>query len=92
MCCSIFLITLQTFRSATLLKRDSNKVFSCEFREIFKKTLILKNICERLLLHFKYNTPVNNTPEAVAKYNKTEKARGRKMYMVKLRSSFFLKV
>ena len=37
-------------RLATLLKRDSNKEFSCEFCEIFR-TPILKNICERLLLH-----------------------------------------
>ena len=37
-------------RLATLLKRDSNKEFSCEFCEIFR-TPILKNICEWLLLH-----------------------------------------
>ena len=33
------------FRSETLLKRDSNTVFSCEISEIFKNSFFLKNIC-----------------------------------------------
>ena len=35
----------------------------------FLRTPILKNICERLLLHLKYCTPANNTAEPVAEYN-----------------------
>ena len=35
---SLFLINLQSFRPATLLKRDSTQVFSCEYCEIFKNT------------------------------------------------------
>ena len=35
---SLFLIKLQVFRPATLLKRDYNTVFSCEISEIFKNT------------------------------------------------------
>ena len=34
LCCTVFLIKLQAFRAATLLKTDSNK---CAFREICKK-------------------------------------------------------
>ena len=33
---SLFLIKWQAFWPATSLKRDSNKVFSCEYLEIFK--------------------------------------------------------
>ena len=36
----IFLLKLQACRPATLLKRDSNTVFSREFCEIFKKTYL----------------------------------------------------
>ena len=35
---SLFLIKLQAFRPGTFLKRDSNTVFSCEIREIYKNT------------------------------------------------------
>ena len=34
---SLFLIKLQTFRLATLLRRDPTQVFSCEYYQIFKK-------------------------------------------------------
>ena len=48
---SLFLMKLQAFSPATLLKRDSSTgFFSCEFCETFKNINILKNICERLLL------------------------------------------
>ena len=39
-----FLIKIQTFRPATLLKGDSNTVV------FFLRTTVLKNICERLFL------------------------------------------
>ena len=38
LCQSYFLITLQAWRPAILLKRDSAQVFSCEYWEIFKST------------------------------------------------------
>ena len=38
LCRSLFLLKLQTLRLATLLKRDSNTVFSCKTCEIFKNT------------------------------------------------------
>ena len=42
-CWSIFLIKLQAWRSATLLKRDSNTgVFLCEICEIFKNTFFYR--------------------------------------------------
>ena len=37
-CVSLFLIKLQAFRSATLLKRDSNTDVSCEYCENFKNS------------------------------------------------------
>ena len=47
---SLFLIKLQAFSIATLLKRDSSKsVFPVKFAK-FLGTPTLKNICERLLL------------------------------------------
>ena len=50
MCWSFFLIKLQTSRMATLLKKKTTtQVFSCEYCEFLRIT-ILKNICERLLL------------------------------------------
>ena len=49
------LLKIQAFRPATLLKRDSKKsVFFPVKLEKFLRTLTLKNICERLLLHRKY--------------------------------------
>ena len=45
---SLFLIKLQSFRAANLLKRDSN---TGVFLWTFSKTPILKNICEQLLLY-----------------------------------------
>ena len=39
--------------------------------------LILKSICEQLLLHLKYYTPANNITEAVVEYSKTATGRGR---------------
>ena len=50
LCSVLFLIKLRTFRSATLLKRDSNtSVFLWILRNFLKK-VSLKKICERLLL------------------------------------------
>ena len=43
----------------------------------FLRTPILKNFCERLALHLKYDTPANNTAEAVIEYSKTATAGGR---------------
>ena len=49
-------VSLQTFRPATLLKRDSKKgVFSVKFTK-FLKTPISKKICKRLLLSFSLPT------------------------------------
>ena len=62
--CSVKKLVLK-LRPATLLKRDPPQAFSCEFL----RTPILKNICERLLLHLKYGTPTNNTTEPVAEYS-----------------------
>ena len=44
-----FLIMLQDFRPATLLKDTPTQVFSCECCEIFKRNF-LQNISGRLLL------------------------------------------
>ena len=67
------LIKLQAFRRVTLLKKDSSAAcFTLNFAK-FLKTLILKNICEELLLHLKYYNPANNTAEPVAKYSKHQK-------------------
>ena len=46
-----FLIKMQTFRPATLLKGDFNTGVSLTiFRKKFLRTAILKRICERLFL------------------------------------------
>ena len=51
MCSSLFLIKLQPFRSATFSKRDSNAgAFLLNIAKFLIK-LILKKICERLLLN-----------------------------------------
>ena len=42
LCWSLFLIKLQAFRPATLLKRDSTQVFFFEYCEIFKNTCFEK--------------------------------------------------
>ena len=49
LCWSLFLIKLQAFKSAILLKRDSS---TGAFLNIVKflRTPVLKNICERLLM------------------------------------------
>ena len=49
-CWSLFLIKLQTWRSATFQKETPKKVFSCQFSR-FLRTYILKNIYKRLLLY-----------------------------------------
>ena len=41
---SFFLLKLQSFRIATLLKRDSNTVVSCECCEIFKINFFCKTL------------------------------------------------
>ena len=40
LCWSLFLIQLQAFRPATLLKRDSNTVVSCEYCKVFINNFI----------------------------------------------------
>ena len=47
-CWSVFLLRLQAFKSATLLKKTTTQVLSCEYCKVFKKP-ILKRICEQLL-------------------------------------------
>ena len=53
LCWSLFLINLQVFRLATLLKRDSNTgiYLPVKFAKLLR-TPILKNNCERLLMQF----------------------------------------
>ena len=62
LCWSLFSINIQTSRPLTLLKRDSNKSFSCESCKIFKNTFFYRtrqvassrNISWTLsLLHFR---------------------------------------
>ena len=53
LCWSFFLIQLQAWRPAILLKETPTQVFSCEFCEIFiLRTHILRKICEELPLEF----------------------------------------
>ena len=47
LCRSLFLIKLQAFRSATLLKRNSSTGVFCDFAK-FLRTSILKNIYETI--------------------------------------------
>ena len=60
LCWSLLFIKLLAWRPATLLKRDSNKVFSCEIYENFKNTVFYRtppvaacviDLCD-LPLHF----------------------------------------
>ena len=51
LCLSFFLIKLPNFRSANLLKRDSNTGVFLWILQNFWKRLILKKICEWLLLN-----------------------------------------
>ena len=44
LCWSLFLIKLQAYRPAILLKTDSTKGFFCEYCEIFKNTLFEKHL------------------------------------------------
>ena len=59
LCCSLFLIKLQILRPATLLTETPKQLFSCEYCEILR-TSILKNICERLLLEREKPKEKNN--------------------------------
>ena len=43
LCRSFFLRKLRAWRHATLLKRDSTQVFSCEYCEFFKNTFFSQN-------------------------------------------------
>ena len=52
-CWSFFWIKLQAWRSATLLKRDSNPGFSCKYCEIFKSTFFEKHLWTSVSVHFK---------------------------------------
>ena len=56
----IFLIKLQAFRLATLLKRYSNTGVPQWNLRSFKRTPILKNICERLLFTGNFLVFVSN--------------------------------
>ena len=47
---SLFIIKMQAYRAATLLKENPTQMLSCEYCEIFGAP-ILKNICEWLLLN-----------------------------------------
>ena len=51
LCWSLFLIKLLFWGPETLLKKTSTQMLFCEICKAFKK-VILKNICERLLLNF----------------------------------------
>ena len=51
LCWSLYLIKLQVFRPATLLKRLQHRYFPVKFTK-FLRTLILKNIYQRLFLQF----------------------------------------
>ena len=42
LCWGLFLIKLQAFRRATLLKRDTNSGVSCGYYEIFKNSLLYR--------------------------------------------------
>ena len=53
-CWSLFLTKLQTFSLQVFWKETPAQVLSCEVRETFKMTSILKNICKRLLLEVSY--------------------------------------
>ena len=50
LCWSLFLIMLQVFRPATLLKRDSNIAVFLWNLQNFSEQPTLKNICQKLLL------------------------------------------
>ena len=54
LCCSLFLIKSQAFRSVTLLQRIHHKWFLVNIAKILRTT-ILKNICDRLLYIFLLN-------------------------------------
>ena len=44
LCWILFLIQLQAVRPATVLKRDSGQVFSCEICKIFKDTFFTEHL------------------------------------------------
>ena len=44
LCWSLYLIKLQAIRTATLLKRDSSKVFSCEIFKTFENTFFTEHV------------------------------------------------
>ena len=61
---SLFLIKLQAFRPATLLKKKlQHKCFPMKC-EKFLRTPILKNTCERLLPYFHYNS--HHSPSSIS--------------------------
>ena len=59
LCWGIFLIKWQALSPATLLKRDSTQVFSCEICEIFKNTYFKEHLrmtaCKRYELEVSFN-------------------------------------
>ena len=67
LCWSLFLIKLQAFRPAILLKKTPTQVFCCEIAKILR-TPILKNICERLLRKRSYKVCVRVCEKGVIKF------------------------
>ena len=59
LCWSLFLMTFQVWRSATLLKRLQHKVFSCVYCEIFRNSFFIDHLCHLwwLLLKKSYWNP-----------------------------------
>ena len=68
---SLYLIKLQFWGPATLLKRHRHWCFPVEFAK-FLRTTILKNFCERLLLNlFKKRLQPRCFPVNIANYSRT---------------------
>ena len=63
---------MQAFRAATLLKRDSNTSFFPVNIAKFVRALVLKNICERLLLCFHVDTNQSNWKLQKKRYSTAE--------------------
>ena len=64
LCWSLFLIMLQAFRPAILLKRDYSAIVLVKLAKILR-TSNLKNICERLLLTLPSQAPKSNKQKCI---------------------------
>ena len=64
LCWSFFLVKLHAFRFVTLLERDSNTNFPKHLR-----TLILKDICERLLLNSTHSRFISHVIDKVYSFS-----------------------